>query len=123
MPDSHLEEEVMKSPIFLIPMLAAAMLALSLAGCGGTEVVKETKETTVVEKPTVTKEIVVEPPTVTREIVVEPPTREIVVEKPVPGLRSCTYLSTTYSHGSISCQNGYQFRCNDGTWDGRDAAC
>lgn len=77
-----------------------AVTALTLSFLVGCSHVKETKET-VVEKPTT------------------------VVEKPVviKSYRSCTTGSATYSHGSLSCQNGYQYRCNDGTWDGLNVAC
>jgi hypothetical protein len=97
----------MKRSVLLIPVLA-----LSLAACGR-EVVKESKET-VVEKPTAARETVVVPPQVTKET---------IVQEPLPALRSCTYLSTTYSEGSLSCQNGYVFRCDDGTWLGRGDSC
>jgi hypothetical protein len=97
------------------PILLACILALPLAGCGGRSTyVKEEK---VIEKqPVVTKE---------REVIIEKqvaPT-EIVVEKPVPSLRSCTYGAAAYSHGSLSCQVGYEYRCSDGTWVGRNLAC
>lgn len=57
--------------------------------------------------------------------------RETVVEKPVPQEtvvvpaqpRSCTYAGTTYSHGTLSCQGGYQFSCNNGTWTGMNTTC
>jgi hypothetical protein len=100
------EDQAMKLATLAIPVLA-----LSLVGCG-TETVKETKET-VVEKPTAARETVVVPPQVTKETIVQP----------LPALRSCTYLSTTYSDGSLSCQNGYLFRCDDGSWLGRGDSC
>jgi hypothetical protein len=115
---SDSEEQDMKLATLLVPVFA-----LSVAGCGS-ETVKETKET-VVEKPVPSTATVVVPPTVTKETIVEQPSlnREIVVERTVPALRSCSYLSTPYSHGSISCQNGYQYRCDDGTWDFQDLTC
>lgn len=97
----------MKSPIILVPILV-----LAVAGCGRT-VVKESKET-VVEKPVVSREVIIEKPTVSREV---------VVERSTPAARTCTYGSTNYSHGSLSCQGGYQFRCSDGTWEGRSQSC
>jgi hypothetical protein len=108
----------MKLATLLIPVFA-----LSLAACGG-ETVKESKET-VVEKPMPSTATVVMPPAVTKETIVERPSgnREIVVEKTVPAPRSCIYLSTAYSDGSISCQGGYQYSCDDGTWDFRDLTC
>jgi hypothetical protein len=71
------------------------------------------------------QEVFVERPLVSKETPVETPTmtREIVVEKPIGMLRSCPYSSTAYSDGSISCQNGYQYRCDDGTWDSRGRPC
>jgi hypothetical protein len=106
----------MKLATILIPAFA-----LSLAACGS-ETVKETKET-VVEKPVPAPATVVVPPTVTKETIVQQPgvSRQIIVEK--PALRSCTYLSTIYSNGSFSCQGGYQYRCDDGTWNFQDLTC
>jgi hypothetical protein len=99
------EEQTMKPATLLIPFLA-----LSLAACGS-ETVKETKET-VVEKPVPSTATVVMPPAVTKETIVEQPSgnQEIVVKKTVSAPRSCIYLSTAYSDGSISCQSGYQYR-------------
>jgi hypothetical protein len=106
-----------------LPTLVIPVLALSLAACGS-ETVKETKET-VVEKPVPSTATVVMPPAVTKETIVERPSgnQEIIVEKTVPAPRSCTYLSAIYSDGTISCQGGYQYRCDDGTWDFRDSTC
>lgn len=111
----------MKLPIILIPLLAVAV-----AGCGRS-IVKESKET-VIEKPVVaqeSKEIIVERPVVSREVIIEQPTltKEVIVERQVPALRTCAYGSTSYSHGSLSCQGGYQYRCSDGTWEGRSLSC
>jgi hypothetical protein len=71
------------------------------------------------------QEVLSERPLTPRETVVETPaiTREIVVEKPMGTLRSCAYGSTSYSDGSISCQDGYQYRCDDGAWDSRGRFC
>jgi hypothetical protein len=84
-------------------VLLFSMLALLLSGCGRT-VVKESKET-VREQPVITQE------------------RQVIIEKQAPALRDCTYSATIYSHGSLSCQSGYQYSCNDGTWDGRNIRC
>src|SRR5262249_51427296 len=35
----------------------------------------------------------------------------------------CFYRGTMYSDGAASCQNGIQYRCDDGTWDKRGGAC
>jgi hypothetical protein len=97
------------------PYLVGLYFGAALVGCGGRSTyVKEEK---VVEKqPVVTKE---------REVIIEKQVApaEIVVEKPVPALRSCTYGAAAYSHGSLSCQVGYEYRCSDGTWVGRNLAC
>ncbi len=57
-------------------------------------------------------------------------TKETIIERPVattpagaPALRSCVYGSTSYSTGSVSCQAGYQFRCQDGSWQGSGMSC
>lgn len=100
----------MKTPVLLI-----SIVTLSLAGCSQ-PLMKESKET-VIEKP-----VAVQP---SREIVVEKPhvTREIIVERPVATPRPCTYGPAAFSHGSMSCQGGYQFRCLDGTWQGLNTLC
>jgi hypothetical protein len=65
-----------------------------------------------------------------RETVVERPVveKQTVIERPVPAAgataaRSCTYNSGAYSDGSLSCQNGQQFRCSDGTWNRTFGSC
>lgn len=88
----------MKSSVLLL-----SLLALVISGCARTVVKKESKET-VRGQPVVTE-------------------REIIIQEPVPALRACTYAATTYSHGSLSCQGGYQYLCNDGAWDGRNLPC
>ena len=99
----------MKSSIILIPLSAFV-----LAGCA--------------TKPVPTREVVVEKPVVVQKetVVVEKPVvvqkETVVVEKPVLA-RSCTLGSTSYSHGSLSCQNRYEFRCRDGTWEGLNTSC
>jgi hypothetical protein len=37
--------------------------------------------------------------------------------------QSCTYNGQTYSHGSIVCQSGYEYHCNDGNWDALNTKC
>jgi len=93
-------------------LLPLSLSILALTACSSREV----KET-VVEKPVVSQE--------TREVIVEKPTvtREIVVEKPVVLPRSCSYGYNTYSSNSLSCQNGSQYLCIDGTWAGRNQPC
>lgn len=86
-------------------MLIAA-LPLALAACGGKDVVKET---------------VVERPVVTKETIIERPAPAAVVGGTVAP--SCTFASRSYSHGAMSCQEGREFRCNNGTWDRTEAYC
>jgi hypothetical protein len=71
------------------------------------------------------QEVFVERPSVSRETVVEAPTitRETIVEKPLSMLQSCTHGSTSYSDGSLFCQNGYRYRCDDGVWESRGFPC
>ena len=60
-----------------------------------------------------------------------PVVKETVVEKPVVVDRaatgasapSCTYASQSYSHGSVSCQDRNQFRCDNGIWNRTANAC
>ncbi len=85
----------MKRSIFIFSLLIVA-----LAGWGRT-VVRET----VVERPVVTRETMVE--------TAPPVTREVIVAGPA----ACSLAGTGYSHGSISCQAGYQYRCRDGSWE------
>jgi hypothetical protein len=37
--------------------------------------------------------------------------------------KSCTYNGQTYSHGSVVCQSGTEYRCNDGSWDSLGTSC
>ena len=57
-----------------------------------------------------------------KETVVE---RPIVVEKAATGSSapSCTYASQSYSHGSVSCQDRSQYRCENGIWNRAANAC
>jgi hypothetical protein len=66
---------------------------------------------------------------VVRETVVE---RPVIVDRPVAveraaaagaTLPSCTYASLSYSHGSLSCQDRSEFRCNNGNWERTINAC
>lgn len=99
------------------PVLIVSILAVSLAGCGSGPVWKESKET-IVEKPVVSQS----PPPA--EIVVQQaPPREIIVQKQVVVPRDCVMGSSAFTHGSLSCQAGYQCRCNDGHWENRGALC
>ena len=82
----------MKRSIFVAFLCAAA-----LAGCGRT-VIRE------VQTPVVTRETVVERPAVTRETI-------------VAGPASCSLGVSAYSSGTLSCQSGYEYRCNDGVWE------
>lgn len=37
--------------------------------------------------------------------------------------KSCVYNGSEYSHGSVTCQNGYEYKCNDGEWDALGTSC
>jgi hypothetical protein len=59
-----------------------------------------------------------------------PVVKETVVERPVAApaatgstVAACTYASQSYSHGSVSCQDRSQFRCDNGTWNRTANAC
>jgi hypothetical protein len=60
-----------------------------------------------------------------------PVVKETVVEKPVvidraatgASAPSCTYASQAYSHGSVSCQDRSQYRCDNGIWNRTAHAC
>jgi hypothetical protein len=36
---------------------------------------------------------------------------------------ACTYASQSYSHGSVSCQDRNQYRCDNGVWNRTYSAC
>jgi len=62
---------------------------------------------------------------VVKETVVE---RPVVVEKAPAAATgatapACTYASQSYSHGSVSCQDRSQFRCDNGIWSRTANAC
>jgi hypothetical protein len=55
-------------------------------------------------------------------------TTERVIETPVPAaagstLAACTWASQSYSHGAMSCQNGAQYRCDNGAWARTLSSC
>jgi hypothetical protein len=90
-------------------ILLAVAATVGLGGC--TRVERET----VVEKPVVHKETVVEKAV---------PSEEVIVERRVPeSPRGCTFSSRAYSHGSLSCQENSEFRCDDGVWRSMATAC
>ncbi len=39
------------------------------------------------------------------------------------GQNGCRYKDSAYAHGSVACQSGSQYRCDDGQWTGGGAAC
>jgi len=87
----------------IVLMLFAATL---LAGCSR-PVVKET----VVEK----QPVIVEKQ---QPVVVDRPAAVGTTAPP-----SCTYASQAYSHGSVSCQDRTQYRCDNGNWTRTLTAC
>lgn len=65
-----------------------------------------------------------------KETVVERPVveRQTVIERPVPAVGataapSCSWSNAAYSDGALSCQNGQQFRCVNGTWNRTLGSC
>ena len=85
-------------------VLIVALPLVVLAGCGGRERVRET----VVPGPVVTKETVIERPAPTAAGGTAP---------------RCTHASQVYSEGAVSCQEGREFRCNNGIWERTATAC
>jgi hypothetical protein len=62
--------------------------------------------------------------TVVKETVIERPVTTAV--QPAAGATSppaCVYASQAYSHGSISCQDRTQYRCDNGVWNRTFTAC
>jgi hypothetical protein len=82
-----------------------------LAGCSR-PVVKET----VVEK----QPVVVERPAPAPAQTQAPAPAPAAAGASVPG---CTYASQAYSHGSMSCQDRVQHRCDSGIWQRTVNAC
>lgn len=85
--------------------LALVTLPFLLVACGGDEVVRE-------------KETVVERPVVTERVIVDRPSAAAGASAP-----ACTYASRSYSAGSVSCQEGREFRCSNGVWERADTFC
>jgi hypothetical protein len=63
-----------------------------------------------------------------------PVVKETVVERPVvvapapaaagaTSTPACVYASQAYSHGSVSCQDRVQYRCDNGIWNRTLTAC
>jgi hypothetical protein len=68
-----------------------------------------------------TRTVIERPQVVEKETVVE---RPVVAATPLASpARSCAYAGTSYSHGSSSCQSGYEYRCSDGAWSSSSARC
>jgi hypothetical protein len=40
-----------------------------------------------------------------------------------PNARSCTYDGKEYSDGAVTCQNGIEYRCDDGSWTSLGTRC
>ena len=84
--------------------------ALALAGC-----------TRVIERPV--------PVSASPSVVTTPAISERVVERPAAAAGattptgSCTFAGQATSNGGMSCQQGQQFRCNNGTWDQTALSC
>jgi hypothetical protein len=62
-----------------------------------------------------------------KETVVERPV-PVVVQQPAPAAAgatapNCVYASQGYSHGSVSCQDRTQYRCENGIWNRTFTAC
>jgi hypothetical protein len=85
--------------------LALVALPFVLAACGGDEVVRE-------------KETIVERPVVTERVIVDRPSAAAGTSAP-----ACTYASRGYSAGSVSCQEGREFRCTNGAWERTETFC
>lgn len=88
-------------------VLVLSILGLSLAGCSHTY----TKESVIEKEQPVAREVIIQPQ------------REVIIEKPVAITRNCLMGSSTFSHGSLSCQTGIQYRCNDGRWESQGSLC
>jgi hypothetical protein len=62
-----------------------------------------------------------------RETVIERPVvKETTVVQPAAGATSppnCVYASQAYSHGSVSCQDRVQYRCDNGIWNRTLTGC
>ena len=62
-------------------------------------------------------------------VVTTPAISERVVERGAPAAgatvpaSTCTWAGQATSNGGMSCQQGQQFRCNNGTWDRTALSC
>ncbi len=83
-------------------ILLACVCAAALAGCGRTIV----REERVVEQPVYT------PPAT----VVEHPA-VVVPETVATAPAACALAGNAYSSGTFSCQNTFEYRCNNGVWE------
>ena len=79
-------------------LFVTCLCAATLAGCGRT-IVRETIVELFFES------------SVVRETVIERPT--VALTAPA----SCTMGGMAYASGTLSCQGGYQHRCNNGGWE------
>jgi hypothetical protein len=63
---------------------------------------------------------------VVRETIVERPVVRETIVQPAAGATAppnCVYASQAYSHGSVSCQDRTQYRCDNGVWNRTFTAC
>lgn len=82
--------------------LLLSALAVILVGCAYP-----------VEKKTVVKK---EAPVVYKQ-------KEVVVQQPSTVPPNCSYGGTVYRPDALSCQGGFQYRCDDGAWVSRARSC
>ena len=69
------------------------------------------------------RERVVERPVVEKQTVIEKP---VIVPTPAAGgtvAPTCAFGGNAYTDGAVSCQNGQQFRCSNGTWNRTLGSC
>ena len=61
-------------------------------------------------------------------VVTTPAISERTVERGAPAAAgataaACTWASQSYSSGAVSCQEGAQYRCNNGSWERTETRC
>jgi hypothetical protein len=71
---------------------------------------------------------IIERPAPSPSVVTTPAISERTVERSAPAAAgasapACTWASQSYSSGAISCQEGAQYRCNNGSWERTETRC
>jgi hypothetical protein len=75
--------------------------------------------TRVIERPVPAGPSVVTTPAISERVVERGPAAAAGSTAPA----ACTWASQSYSSGAVSCQDHYEYRCNNGSWERTANAC